>query len=622
MAYNTAITGLSAQGVDAFTGMCFSNNDVSFTMTSSEFANAGFKYIINVTDNIENKSYKFYISPNAVGSGVFNAKTIFNQLVRTDVTLPDSDDVIIQISDAVLMNDNLVNQFDVELYEGYDVAGVFTEDESVKVDYSLMCVYGRGKSNFLVMGSNDTKPIALSQCYDNTIGFNAETVATRINLPLFLTEEVINWQRISKSNVTEAQDSAFKILSWIADDGTYVNQNYPYTTITKFLYIFYEDNFEEITQKEIPMEYLEGGLIHIPAGLKNLVDGDYLTQNEADRTLFYTIVGIDDEGTEITAKYGFYVDEDCKYNPVHVYWLNQMGGWDSYSFIKKNERSIDVEKKRYKTYLGNYNTADVESPFDTKNYSRSLNEREPITKTYINLTSDWITESEFKWMKDLFYSKSVWMVDDNVDGYNILPVVVEDTNYLMKRERNFRKFNQTLRLQLANEYDTINITSYEYPLPDPDPCTLVPSIFHQGATFITDISPTANQFPIVYQGVNWPDGRSGTKFQPKFRNVNVLPSDPNGLITGQTYRVEITLSQVMTNTTSFNFSFGRVSSNPAYNGWDWALNPNTTAMQVNNLVWNPYNLTNATGIWGILSRTGAVGYNGTITINVYSGSGC
>ena len=621
MAYNTAITGLSAQGISAFRGMCFSNNDVSFTMTSSEFANPGFKYVVVVEDVTIGDEYKFYIAPNSVGSGVFNAKTIFNQLVRTDVTLPDSDDVIIQISDAVLMNNNLVNQFTVKLYEGYEVAGVFTEDESVRVDYDLMCVYGKGKSNFLVMGSNDTKPIALSQCYDNTIGFNAETVATRINIPDFLMSEVINWQRISKSNVTGAQDSAFKILSWIADDGTYINQNYPYTTITKFVYDFYEDNYNPITQIEIPMEFVAGGLIHIPAGLKNLVEGDYLTQNQADRTLFYTIVGISDE-SEVTAKYGFYVDEDCKYNPVHVYWLNQMGGWDSYSFIKKNERSIDVEKKRYKTYLGNYNTADVSTPFDTKNYSRSINEREPITKTFINLTSDWITESEFKWMKDLFYSKSVWMVDDNVDGFNILPVVVEDTSYLMKRERNFKKFNQTLRLQLANEYDTINITSYEYPIPDPNPCTLVPSIFHQGATYITDISPTVNQFPIVLQGINWPQGRSGTKFQPKFRNVNVLPSDPNGLITGQLYRVEITLSQAMTNTTSFNFSFGRISSLPNYNGWDWALDPTITTTQVNNLVWNPYNLSSATGIWGILARTGSVGYNGTITINVYSGSGC
>ena len=470
MAYTTAITGLSAQGIDPFYGMCYSNNDVSFTMTSTEFANAGFKYIVEIVDSITSQAYKFYISPNAVGSGVFNAKTIFNQLVRTDVTLPNSDDVILQIADAVVINENLVNTFTINLYEGYDVAGVFTEDTSVEVTYRLMCVYGKGKSNFLVMGSNETKPIALSQCYDNTIGFNAETVATRINIPSSLQSQVINWQRISRSNVLGAQDSAYKILSWIADDGTIINQSYPYVNIANFTYVLYDNTNTQVTTFDIAMQFLNSGLLHIPAGLKNLVDGSFITQAQADDTQFWTIVGVDASDVEVTAKYGFYIDEDCKYNPVHVYWLNQMGGWDSYSFIKKNERSIDVEKKRYKTYLGNYNTADVSTPFDTKNYSRSLNEREPITKTFINLTSDWITESEYKWMKDLFYSKSVWMVDDNVDGYNILPVVVEDTNYLMKRERNSKKYNQTLRLQLANEYDTINISATTYPIPEPDPC--------------------------------------------------------------------------------------------------------------------------------------------------------
>lgn len=620
MAYNTAIKGLSAQGVDAFTGMCFSNNDVSFTMTSDQFANPGFKYIVELTDNLTSKIYTFYIAPNAVGSGVFNAKTIFNQLVRTDVTLPDSDDVIIQITDAFVINDNLVNNFTIELYEGYDVAGVFTEDPSVLVAYNLMCVYGKGKSNYLVMGTNDTKPIALSQCYDNTIGFNAETVATRINLPDFLVGEVINWQRISRSNVLGAQDSAFKILSWIADDGTYINQNYPYATITKFLYVFYEDTFDSITQIEIPMEFIEGGLIHIPAGLKNLVQGEYLTQLEANRTAFYTVVGMSEEA-EVTAKYGFYVDEDCKYNPVHVYWLNQMGGWDSYSFIKKNERSIDVEKKRYKTYLGNYNTANVETPFDTKNYSRSINEREPIVKTFINLTSDWITESEFKWMKDLFYSKSVWMVDDNVDGYNILPVVVEDTNYLMKRERNFKKYNQTLRLQLANEYDTINVALSEFPLPNPDPCTLVPTVDAVAVSKLTDISPTPGAFPVVFQAAQW-GINAGAKYYGKFYNLNHLVDDPDGLITGQTYRVEVTFSAPMTGLISF--SFGRYATAASYNGWDWLIDGSVTTMQFANLVWNPYNLTTGLGVYAIMAKQGLTfpGYNGTITINVYSGSGC
>jgi hypothetical protein len=165
-------------------------------------------------------NYKFYIAPNAVGSGVFNAKTIFNQLVKTDVIVPNTDGVLLQINEPTLMNNNLVNTFRVDLYEGYDVGGVFTEDTSITVGYRLMCVYGKGKSNFLVMGSNDTKPLALSECFDNTIGFNAETIASRINIPATLQQEVINWQRVSRSNVTGAQDSAYKILSWIADDMT------------------------------------------------------------------------------------------------------------------------------------------------------------------------------------------------------------------------------------------------------------------------------------------------------------------------------------------------------------------------------------------------------------------
>ena len=530
MAYNTAITGLSAQGSDAFKGMCYSNNDVAFTMTSTEFANAGFKYVIEVADPLTGNEYKFYISPNAVGSGVFNAKTIFNQLVTTDVTIPGSDDVLLQISDALLMNDNLVRQFRVRLFEGYDVAGVFTEDESVTVVYDLMCVYGKGKSNFLVMGSNETLPIALSQCYDNTIGFNAETVATRINLPSSLQSQVINWQRISRSNVLGAQDSAYKILSWIADDTTFINTNYPFNTIANFRYVFWNDAYTQITTFDIPMQFLDGALLHIPAGLKNLVEGSYITQGQANDTQFWTIVGVDASDVEVTAKYGFYIDEDCKYNPVHVYWLNQLGGWDSYSFIKKNERSIDVEKKRYKTYLGNYNTADVTTPFDTKNYSRSLNEREPITKTFINLTSDWITESEYKWMKDLFYSKSVWMVDDNVDGYNILPVVVEDTNYLMKRERNSKKYNQTLRLQLANEYDTVNITATTYPIPEPDPCEFF-TVFAEttGASTLDVGANFGDACNIVV--TNAPSGR--------YIQVSVADLLGGTPIAGQTYYISI-----------------------------------------------------------------------------------
>lgn len=537
MAYNTAIRGLTAQGNTELKGMVYSNNDVSFTMTSTEFANPGFKYIVEITDLNTTESYKFYIAPNAVGSGVFNAKTIFNQLIKTNVTIDDTDNILLQITEPLLVTNNLVNKFTIDLYEGYEVAGVFTQDPSVAVQYTLMCVYGKGKSNYLVMGTASTAPIALSQYYDNTLGFNAETVATRIDIPVGLQSEVINWQRVSRSNVKGAKDSAYKIMSWIADNGTYINENYDYTSIANFRIALYGYDYDFITDIIIPMSFSAGGVLHIPVGLKNLVEGSYITQEDADATLFWTVLGEDNSNNIVTAKYGFYIDEDCKHNPVHLYWLNQMGGWDSYSFIKKNERSIDVEKKRYKSYLGNYNTASVETPFDTKNYSRALTEREPIVKTFINLTSDWLTESEYKAMKDLFYSKSVWMVDDNVDGFNILPVVVEDTNYLMKRERNSRKYNQTLRLQLANDYDTINELPSEFPIPSPAPCEFYNVFLTNGGSSTLVLQPTVDNTCIIYANAATRD---------RYINISVNDSLGNTPISGQTYYIEINYDFICT----------------------------------------------------------------------------
>ena len=464
----TKITGLSAQGNTELSGLAYSNNDVAITMYSDNATEPGFKYIFSIGDNITGDIYKFYVSANAQLNGVFNLKTLFNQLTPTQMVY-NTTNVLMHISEPLVSEQINTKSFRVQCFEGWEIGGVFTEDETDMVTYDLMSVYGSGKQNFIVMGSNDTPPLALSQMYDNTIGFNAETVATELNLPLSLQNEVINWRKISRSNVTTDESSAYSILTFIADDSTYINENYPILTVNEFLFELYDETNTMIDSFTIPFSLSSASLYHLPTGLKNLVNGGYVDQSTADSTKYYTVVG-QNHGENITAKYGYWVDEDCKYNPVHLYWLNQLGGWDSFSFIKKNERSIDVERKRYKAYLGDYNNATTDNPFSTQAFSRSLTEREPIVKTYLNLTSDWLTESEFKYLKDLFRSKSVWMVDDNTDGYSVVPIVVEDNSYLMKRERNSHKFNQTLRVQVANENETINITASEYPIPAPVAC--------------------------------------------------------------------------------------------------------------------------------------------------------
>ena len=487
MSYNSAVTGLTAQGIDDLTGLCYSNNDVSFTMTSSEFAQPNFKYIVKITDNNTTEEYKFYIAANAVNSGVFNAKTIFNQLVNNSIVYDNSDDVVLQTAAPTLTSKNNVNSFKIELYEGYDVGGVFTEDISVAITYNLMCIYGSGKQNFIVMGTNDTRPLALSQNYDNEIGFSNETLANKLVIPSLLQSELINWKYISRTDVNGATDSAYDMHAWIADDNNYINAGYPYNSIDHFTFDLYDENQTLIDSFDIPMSFDAASLLFLPTGLKNLVNGGYIDDPTADATAFYVYASYDASNEQVTTKYGYYLSDDCKYNPVHVYWLNQLGGWDSYSFIKRNERSIEVERKRYKAYQGDFNNATFSDPYATKNYTRELTEREPIVNTFINLTSDWLCESEFKYLKDLFTSKSVWMVDDNVDGYSIVPVVVSDSNYLMKRERNSKKYNQTLRLQIASNNETINITSSPFPIPGPAPCEYFNSFMNKGSSLALSI---------------------------------------------------------------------------------------------------------------------------------------
>lgn len=525
----TKITGLSAQGVDIYGGLAYSNNDVAVTMYSDNSNNDGFKYIFNVTDGTTSQEYKFYVAPNAQLNGVFNAKTIFNELVPTPMVYNTSD-ILIHIAQPLSSNTINVNNIRIQCYEGWNVGGVFTEYDVDLVTYNLMIVYGSGKQNFIVMGTNETKPLALSQGYENTLGFNSETVANAINIPSSLQSQVINWRKISRSNVTGEESSAYSILSFINDDTSFINGNYPIILCTKFQFNLYDDTWTEIANFTINFTLGGGTLFHLPTGLKNLLNGGYIDQTTANDTMFWTVKGINNSDEQITAIYGYYIEDDCKYNPVHLYWLNQMGGIDSYSFIKKNERSIEVEKKRYKTYLGNYNDANVDNPFSTQAFSRSLTEREPIIKTFLNVQSNWLTESEFKYMRDLFVSKSVWMVDDNVDGFSVVPVVVEDNNYLMKRERNSRKYNQNIRLQIANQNETINVTATEYPIPTPAACT-----YYDQFTQITGTT-------VIYlDGV---DGNSAhiivnNATRDRYVTVAVYDSLGNTPTPGETYYVRI-----------------------------------------------------------------------------------
>jgi hypothetical protein len=138
---------------------------------------------------------------------------------------------------------------------------------------------------------------------------------------------------------------------------------------------------------------------------------------------------------------------NCIYENVRLAWWSPVsGGFDYFNFDKKNEESIEVERKRVQRVVGNYSTAS--SGFTYNTADRGLMEGDIETRTYLTITSDYIRENEFALLKNLVRSKAVYIIND--DG-SILPVVIEDNGFTSRRTRDGKVYNLTLRVRYSNE---------------------------------------------------------------------------------------------------------------------------------------------------------------------------
>jgi hypothetical protein len=209
-----------------------------------------------------------------------------------------------------------------------------------------------------------------------------------------------------------------------------------------------------------------GGVALVPAFAGNIT---YLrTGGIPATTAFYTLQVKDSTNNAIcSTKWLFVIEDiDCDHNPIPLGWIGKKGGWNYYNFIKTNQNSIDIERTEYKKPFGNYGRLGdgLETPgMLTTDWSdnRQYVSRENMVTKYLTVTSDWITEEEFVYLESLMVSEVVHIV--NYDGRgDYIPMIVTDNSYIMRRERNSTKYNLTLKLKYAQDYQAINYnTSYE-----------------------------------------------------------------------------------------------------------------------------------------------------------------
>ncbi len=165
---------------------------------------------------------------------------------------------------------------------------------------------------------------------------------------------------------------------------------------------------------------------------------------------YYVVAILDASNVTRCAPYVFYNTElygqwDCRYTPVRLAWVNSRSGWDYFNFIKKNEITNSIERKQYKQtrWRG-------ESPFYISS-DRVLTDRDTIVTQTLTITSDWIQEEEYIFLRGLIVSNQVQIVQDS--GISI-PVSIEDTEFLERKERNGKLYNIVLKIKYSQDYWT------------------------------------------------------------------------------------------------------------------------------------------------------------------------
>jgi hypothetical protein len=108
-----------------------------------------------------------------------------------------------------------------------------------------------------------------------------------------------------------------------------------------------------------------------------------------------------------------------------------------------------VERKRYRKVVGNYGTADDSIAFGFNTYDRGLTERSPFVEKMMRIRTDYLTEGQFEYLKNLIYSESVYMIA--ADG-SATPIVIESNNYVAIKTRSYAKTDLELTLKFSNDY--------------------------------------------------------------------------------------------------------------------------------------------------------------------------
>ena len=401
--------------------------------TSTNIGQPGFRYVITVSNGTTTNI--FYVQPNLSGALVFDLNPVVNQAMDLGV---NSTDAVPSLFASTTVQDAATSRnilgISTIIQEGYEVLGLFTvQATQYPLDGSALI-----NAAFQISDGFNPDPATFFALDSATSYIMSDLVRSTYAMDDVLSQYSLGANTIG---ITGFEDD-WGVLTIPADDGSTLTGN----AIDDIQIVQFNAAGTPIQTDTLACVIAAGSINHLPLLPANINDIFALAGG-----WHHYIINFFDSGAAPCARSiaVFKADDECRFDKVRLGWTNSRGGWDYFNFTKRSEESYSVERKRYRKVVGNYGTADAGEAFGFNTYDRGLTERSPFVEKMLRIRTDFLTEGQFEYLKNLIYSESVYIISNKGEA---TPVVIDSNNYTAIKSRSYVKNDLELMLKFSNDY--------------------------------------------------------------------------------------------------------------------------------------------------------------------------
>jgi hypothetical protein len=405
--------------------------------SSTETAQDGFQYGVTVTNNTTTQVFNFYISPAIDGRLYFDLQSLIQ--LRNEEAQGTQ---LHNLDTGTLEDVKARDSFSFSVAEWWIVGGILTEEDGSSVlgdDVLIVNQYYQPTDGYKPNPNSGPQNVKFAMTNASSLVMSDRPITTKYP-PIFAT-----WGVAAGKVAIAVREQDYGLL-YVPGNDFWLGSNEAHSaTVT----MFPASGFG-VASDIVLNNYSVEGLPVFPANLNDRT-GVFLPRPSLFPNWRYYRVRINNTSSvQVSADYIFwnecvYGNCECNWPNVRLAWVGARGGYEYFNFKKKSEYTTEVDRKIYKRPLFN------NSPTIFYANDRGLNQRTNLAQRILTVTSDYITQEEFIYLRGLIVSNQVHLIDDNG---SYVAVNIDDTSYVEKRTYDGKLYNLTLKVRMANEYWT------------------------------------------------------------------------------------------------------------------------------------------------------------------------